>query len=239
MRQQRDRPLALVSGASSGIGKATATAFVDAGYRVYNLARRPSGLSGVEDIAVDLADLSAVEALATALVPHVSTAERTCLVHNASDLPQDTALHVDAAAMQHTLRLNVVAPAVINQRLLPQMAAGSSVIFIGSTLSEKGVPGHLSYCAAKHAVVGLMRATCQDLQGRGIHTLCICPGFTATEMLQPALHDDPAMLQRIRDKVGYGRLIEPAEIAALVRTAAEQPVLNGAVLHANLGQRET
>ena len=59
-----------------------------------------------------------------------------------------------------------------------------SIIYIGSTLSEKGVANSCSYVTSKHAVVGLMRSTTQDLVGKGIHTACICPGFTDTEMLK-------------------------------------------------------
>jgi 3-oxoacyl-[acyl-carrier protein] reductase len=64
------------------------------------------------------------------------------------------------------------------------MGPGSSVLYVGSTLSEKAVPGSFSYVVSKHAQLGMMRATCQDLMGTGIHTAMVCPGFTDTEMLR-------------------------------------------------------
>ena len=64
-------------------------------------------------------------------------------------------------------------PEHIEAELLPLMPSGSSVLFVGSTLSEKAVKGAFSYVVSKHAQLGMMRATCQDLMGRGIHTALV------------------------------------------------------------------
>ena len=82
----------------------------------------------------------------------------------------------------------------------------------------------------------MMRALCQDLAGTGIHTACICPGFTDTEMLRAHVPTDA--IDAVAGMSAFDRLIEPAEIAATLLFAAEHPVVNGAVIHANLGQRE-
>jgi NAD(P)-dependent dehydrogenase (short-subunit alcohol dehydrogenase family) len=116
------------------------------------------------------------------------------------------------------------------------MRNGSSVLYVGSTLSEKAVPHSFSYVVSKHAIVGMMRATCQDLVGRAIHTACICPGFTDTEMFRK--HVPTEALDQIRAMSAYGRLITPEEIAETLFWAANNPVINGAVIHANLGQVE-
>ena len=110
------------------------------------------------------------------------------------------------------------------------------MLYVGSTLSEKAIPGKFSYVVTKHALVGMMRATCQDLAGRAIHTACICPGFTDTEMLRE--HVPAEALDSVRSMSTYGRLITPDEIARTLHWAAHNPVVNGAVLHANLGQVE-
>ena len=127
----------------------------------------------------------------------------------------------------------------LNQHLLPLMRTASSVLYIGSTLSEKAVANSFSYVTSKHAQLGMMRATCQDLMGSGIHTAMICPGFTDTEMLRTHLGNDPAVEAAVAGMNSFSRLIEPAEIAELVRWAHHNPVINGAVLHANLGQKES
>ena len=98
------------------------------------------------------------------------------------------------------------------------------------------MPGTFSYIVSKHALVGMMRATCQDLVGRAIHTACICPGFTDTEMLREHVPTDA--MDGLRSMSAYGRLINPDEIAQMLHWAAHNPVINGAVLHANLGQVE-
>ncbi len=127
----------------------------------------------------------------------------------------------------------------LNQRLLPLLPRTSSVLYVGSTLAEKAVPGAFSYIVSKHAQLGMMRATCQDLMGSGIHTAMICPGFTDTEMLRAHLGSDPDVAAAVAGMNSFNRLIAPEEIAELIRWAHHNPVINGAVLHANLGQKES
>jgi len=103
-------------------------------------------------------------------------------------------------------------------------------------LSEKAVPGSFSYVTTKHAMVGMMRATCQNLAGRRIHTACICPGFTDTEMLRQHVPEDA--MPQIQSMSAYDRLVSPDEIANTLLWTAQNPVINGAVIHANLGQIE-
>lgn len=119
------------------------------------------------------------------------------------------------------------------------MPHGSSLIYIGSTLSEKAVANSFSYVTSKHALVGMMRASCQDLKGKQIHTCCICPGFTDTEMLRTHVGDDSAVLEFIASLNTFNRMIEPKEIAEFIIWAHHNPVINGSVLHANLGQIES
>ncbi len=120
----------------------------------------------------------------------------------------------------------------------PLLGAGSAIVFVGSTLSEKGVPGRASYVASKHALAGLMKVACQDLAGRAVHTCCVCPGFTATEMVEQHLGASPAVRAAVLALQTMGRLLAPGEVAAFIHFAALSPCLNGAVLHGNLGQVE-
>ena len=113
------------------------------------------------------------------------------------------------------------------------------MIYVGSTLSEKAVSGAFSYVVSKHAQLGLMRATCQDLMGKGIHTALVCPGFTDTEMLRTHLGNDEDTLRAIGGGNSFGRLVAADEIAELIVWAHAHPVINGTVVHANLGQRES
>ena len=81
-----------------------------------------------------------------------------------------------------------------------------------------------------------MRSLCQDLAGKDIHTLMVCPGFTDTEMLRSHVPADA--MASVASMSAYGRLIQPDEIADTIVWATENPVVNGSVIHANLGQIE-
>lgn len=227
----------IITGASKGIGLETARLFAGDGYRVINVSRTPAPDDRVENHSVDLSLSDAGRQLAELLDLLVDTGE-ICLVHNAGRLENDTVDETDTESFRQVLEINVVGPHILNQILIPKMAPGSSIVYIGSTLSEKAVPNTYSYVVSKHAVIGMMRSTCQDLAGRRIHTACICPGFTDTEMLREHVGDDAETLAHIAGTSTFGRLVKPQEIATTIRFAANNPVLNGAVIHANLGQVE-
>lgn len=228
--------LLVITGASAGIGAATAATFLAAGHKVVNLSRRPCPVSGAAHITCDLSNPDFLDTVSDQLGPMLHEAEQTALVHNASRLSPDTATTTPSDALREIIELNIVAANTLNRYVIPTMGAGSSVLLVGSTLSEKAVPGSYSYVISKHALVGMMRALCQDLAGTGIHTACICPGFTDTEMLRAHVPTDA--IDAVAGMSAFDRLIEPAEIAATLLFAAEHPVVNGAVIHANLGQRE-
>mgnify|MGYP000669286896 CR=1 FL=1 len=228
----------VITGGSKGIGRAAVATFIAQGYKVVNLSRTAPLLDGVVHIPVDMCDMQWPQQVEQALQREVVNADSICVIHNAAVLKKDTVADTAAASLQQVLQLNVIAALQLNQLLLPSMKAGSSIIYVGSTLSEKAVAGTCSYVTSKHAVVGLMRATCQDLAGSGIHTACVCPGFTDTEMLREHVGEDQGILTAIASGVTQGRLIQPQEIADTLWFASQQPVINGAVLHANLGQIE-
>ena len=231
--------LAIITGASVGIGFSTAERFVEEGYRVINVSRRSTDEPSIEDRNCDLSNLESVTALAKDLAPLVQQADHVCLVHNACKLRNDSADNCPSNELLTMLNINIVAINEINQHLIPVMPEQSSILYIGSTLSEKAVPNSYSYVVSKHALVGLMRASCQDLMGRSINTNCICPGFTDTEMLRTHLGNDDELIRSLASNNAYDRLVEPQEIAELIWWCHRNPVVNGSVIHANLGQRES
>ncbi len=226
----------VITGASRGIGLATAQLFSDNGFRVINLSRSPSPLRGIENIDIDLSDRDLDKAIAAQLLPLLAGAEQIVLVHNAGALIKDSLLTLDVDAFKRVLDINVVAPALLSHWLLPNMRAGSSIIYVGSTLGEMAVPQSCAYVTSKHALIGLMRSTCQDLAGTSIHTACVCPGFTDTEMLRAHVGHSEEILHSLAGRVTQKRLIAPEEIANTIYFCAQNPVINGAVIHANLGQ---
>lgn len=230
---------AVITGASVGIGHATAQAFQRSGFTVFNLSRRECSVSEVHNISCDLSSTEVINSTCDALRSAIEQSESVTLVHNAAQMLKDSADDCESDSLRAVLETNVVAINSLNQQLLPLLPPTSSLIFVGSTLSEKAVAGTFSYVVSKHAQLGMMRATCQDLMGREIHTALVCPGFTDTEMLRTHLGGNQEAERAIASMNSFNRLIDPAEIAELIHWAHHNPVINGSVLHANLGQRES
>ena len=231
-------PHLVITGASAGIGAATAELFQNNGFDIVNLSRKPCPVAGVTNIPCDLAQPDFIQKIQNDLLNALGDSAQIALIHNAALLINDNIASTDSEQLRRVLEINVVAASSLNQLLIPRMGAGSSVLYVGSTLGEKAVPNSFTYATSKHAVIVMMRATCQDLAGSGIHTACICPGFTDTEMLREHVDHSNEVLESVSGMSAFGRLIAPEEIAATITFAADNPVLNGSVIHANLGQVE-
>tara|TARA_B110000438_G_scaffold214423_1_gene206687 strand:+ start:296 stop:994 length:699 start_codon:yes stop_codon:yes gene_type:complete len=227
----------IITGASKGIGFQVAKMAAEKSYRVINISRSDAAHASIENHNIDLAAPDAADKFAL-LVEELQIDGRITLIHNAAELKSDSAANTATADFRHTLELNVVAPHILNQILIPKMTQGSGIIYVGSTLSEKAVANTYSYVVSKHALIGMMRSTCQDLANTGIHTACVCPGFTDTEMLRAHVGEDAEIIESLSSLSTFGRLVTPEEIANTIVFAAENPVINGAVIHANLGQVE-
>ena len=234
-------PLAILTGASSGIGAAAAEQFIDQGYSVINISRRDCPVPGVETLHTDLADTASLTSTCDTLTARLQArngAAPVCLVHNASLMLKDRCDTTEDSALIEAISVNVLSINTLNRSLLTAMPQGSSVLYVGSTLSEKAVAGAFSYIVSKHAQLGMMRATCQDLMGRGIHTALICPGFTDPSMLRQHVGNDEGVLESLGAMNSFGRLVSPIEIAELILWVHQHPVVNGSVMHGNLGQIE-
>ena len=232
--------VAIITGASSGIGAATARQFVAAGFTTFNVSRRPSPVEGVNNLCGDLATQKTAQALATDLANRLGELNpaSVCLVHNASLMLKDHSHDCPDDTFAKVMQINVSAINTLNNTLLPCLNPSSSVLYVGSTLSEKAVSGAFSYIVSKHAQLGMMRATCQDLMGKGIHTALVCPGFTDTEMLRQHVGNDSDVIASISQMNSFKRLVNPEEIAEMLFWAHHNPVINGSVMHGHLGQLE-
>lgn len=227
--------LTIITGASCGIGLATAERFVKEGWKVYNLSRTPCPLPDVVHYPCDLSDIKQTQQVLDKL--DLKPFTKISIVHNAAITRNDTYETATETDFLDVFKINVAAPQFINQCLMPRLPKGSSIIFVGSTLSEVGAPNSLSYTTSKHALAGLMKATAQDLARKETHTCLVCPGFTDTQMLKDVVGPDEKKWTEIKSSVLFGRLIAPEEIASLIFFCSNNPVINGSVLHANLGQR--
>jgi NAD(P)-dependent dehydrogenase (short-subunit alcohol dehydrogenase family) len=117
----------VITGASSGIGYATAETFRRAGYRVINLSRSACSIDGVLNLTGDLSDPSSLPLISESLTAAVADADSLCLVHNAARLGHDTIQNIETDALRQIYEINLIAPTILNRLLLPHMTDGSSI----------------------------------------------------------------------------------------------------------------
>jgi NAD(P)-dependent dehydrogenase (short-subunit alcohol dehydrogenase family) len=225
----------VITGGSRGIGEKTIARFLQQGWKIVNLSRTACTLPEVINFSVDLSSATQIEQHADKLQQVLNNATKICLVHNAAFYKRDSADAMSLNDLQHTFAVNLFASVALNQIIIPLMKPNSSIIYIGSTLAEKAVPNAASYVISKHAIVGLMRVTCQDLKDKQIRSCCICPGLTDTKMLSETM-DNNTISYLLENIVIGKRLIDPEEIAEVIHFCASNATINGITLHANLGQ---
>ncbi|TIL26567.1 MAG: SDR family oxidoreductase [Mesorhizobium sp.] len=222
---------ALVTGGGSGVGRAIALALAGAGIDVTICGRREAALAEVATesdrifgIAADVTDEAAMASLYSQA--EAARGPIDIVVANAGMSGSAPAQRTSVADWQRTLDVNLTGAFLTVKPALAGMAARKSgrVIFVASTAGLKGYPYVAAYVAAKHGVVGLMRALAVETAKSGMTVNAICPGFIETEMLEESI-------QRIVEKTGrlaeeartslasnnpQGRFIQPEEVAAAV-----------------------
>jgi NAD(P)-dependent dehydrogenase (short-subunit alcohol dehydrogenase family) len=193
---------ALVTGTSSGIGRAIAEHLLGADWHVVGLSRRPTDLgAGYRHFNVDLGDMSAVRAAARSVGPITAIVHAAGLQHSAR-LGQ-----LNDEAGDAMWRVHVSAATALVDALAPQLPDGGRVLLIGSRTAV-GVGGKSQYAATKAALAALARSWAIELAPRRITVNVLAPGPTATPML-----DDPARAATPARPPALGRFIEPAEVA--------------------------
>jgi len=229
----------VITGASKGIGLSTADVFRDHDYHVVNISRHRGGFEQGTWIEADLSEPDWLERIDLRLIGEVQHAGEIVIVHNAAALVQDSIERSNDGDLQRVLQTNVLAPIQLNRLLLPYMDEGSAIVYIGSALSETAVPKRLSYVVSKHAQIGLMRATAMEIAERGLHTVCVCPGVTDTEMARQhfGVNDRGSSIEQfVLRNVLLKRALRPEEIAQLIYFCAITQSVNGSIIRANLGR---
>ena len=131
--------VAIITGASVGIGAASAQSFIEDGFEVFNLSRRACPIDAVKNISCDLSNQAAIDEACSSLLDAIKEADSVALVHNACQMRKDNTLECESDSLREVLETNLIAANSINQQLLSHMPRTSSVIYMGSTLSEKAV----------------------------------------------------------------------------------------------------
>jgi NAD(P)-dependent dehydrogenase (short-subunit alcohol dehydrogenase family) len=198
----------IVTGSSSGIGKAIAQALLADGWRVtgFDIAVPAIEHAHYTHVRVDLCDADAAEHAAA------GAASVDALVHAAGVLRVGSLGHLDAKGGELMWRLHVESVTQIANVLLPRMAQARNgrVVLIGSRVAQ-GKAGRSQYAATKAALVALARSWASEVVAQGVTVNVVSPAATETAML-----DDPARKSESPVLPPLGRLIRPEEIAATV-----------------------
>jgi NAD(P)-dependent dehydrogenase (short-subunit alcohol dehydrogenase family) len=218
----------LVTGAGSGIGRATALAFARAGARV--VASDISAGGGAETldqirsaggeaifVAADVARAADMEALVGRTVATYGRLD--CAFNNAGiDGGNEAMLDWDEAVFDRTMSVNVKGVFLSMKYEIPVMLGqgAGAIVNAASVVGLVGALGPIAYVTSKHAVVGLTRTAALQYATRGIRVNAVCPGVIRTPMVARALAADPAAGEIIGQMHPMMRLGEPPEVADAV-----------------------
>lgn len=207
MTDNTERPVALITGASSGIGATTARRFADGGFDLVILARRQERLQA---LAAELADRARVEILA-ADVSDPETPRKAvqlamdkfgrldCLVNNAGAGVWAPVGETTDAMMDEVIEVSLKAPFRFCREVLAVMKPGASIINVGSVFGSIGGLDGGIYCAVKAGLVGLTQTMAGQYGAGGIRTNLVAPGVIRTEMTDEAWEAEP--FQRINHEM--------------------------------------
>ncbi|MBG0566984.1 SDR family NAD(P)-dependent oxidoreductase [Actinoplanes aureus] len=242
--------LAVVTGASSGIGAAVAQHLAERGLTVLGVARRAMALEKTgaqirgpgrfESVVADLTTDAGIADVATAVAGRPVTA----LVHSAGiDHVREPAM-TTRAELDHLWNANISAPFLLTKALLEFFADGAGVVFIGSTAAVRGIDRHAPYGASKAALLGLTVNLAADLAPR-VRVNCVSPGGTRTPMTAdyvnayrqgtaPELADRAFAVESGR--MLLGGLIEPKDVALTVgHLAVDAVAMTGTTVYVDGG----
>lgn len=223
---------AVVTGAGSGIGRATAERLAEAGCQVTLIGRHVGRLQETADRIGDLAfaapaDVTDDDMLAAALeAGRDRFGPIDILVNNAGGAASAPFLKTTGDDLRAMLALNLEAPAEAARLVLPGMITRrwGRIVNVASTAALKGYAYVSAYVAAKHGLVGLTRALALEVASKGVTVNAVCPGFTDTDLVARSVASIVGKTGRSEDEARaalaasnpQGRLITPDEVAQTI-----------------------
>lgn len=237
MRESNGR-VALVTGATSGIGLAIATTLTHDGFSVFLCARHADDVAAivkqlqgdgfdVDGAACDVTSPDDVDSLVRTCVDRYGAID--VLVNNAGRPGGGATAQIDDELWYDVIDTNLNSVFLVTKRVLTlggmQNRGSGRIVNIASTGGKQGVVHAAPYSASKHGVVGFSKALGLELARTGITVNAVCPGFVETPMAARVREhystiwgvDEQEVHARITARVPLGRYVEPDEVAALVR----------------------
>ena len=235
--------IALVTGASKGIGTACARALSEAGHRVALVSRDQTALRAVADalpgeslvVPADVLDQDAIDAAFARVEREWGPVE--ILVVNAGASMSAPLVRTTDEDWQRMLDLTLTAPFRCLRRALPAMtdAGFGRVVVVASVAGKHGSARIAAYTASKHGVLGLVRTAAMEVARSGVTVNAVCPGYVDTPMTDESVaniaagtgrseEDARAILENLQP---IGRLVTPEEVAAAVMLCVDNAAING------------
>ncbi|WP_244846919.1 MULTISPECIES: 3-oxoacyl-ACP reductase FabG [unclassified Caballeronia] len=240
-----DNQVAIVTGASRGIGRAIALELARQGATVIGTATSESGAAGISEAlaqaggkgrgaVLNVNDAAAADAFIDATVKEFGGLN--VLVNNAGITKDQLAMRMKDDEFDAVIDTNLRAVFRLSRAVLRPMmkARGGRIINITSVVGSSGNPGQANYAAAKAGVAGMTRALAREIGSRGITVNCIAPGFIDTDMTKVLPEEQRTALTA---QIPLGRLGSPEDIAHAVAFLASPfaGYITGTTLHVNGG----
>ncbi|VCM59022.1 3-ketoacyl-ACP reductase [Burkholderia pseudomallei] len=245
MDKTLDKQVAIVTGASRGIGRAIAlelarrgamvigTATTEAGAEGIGAAFKQAGLEG-RGAVLNVNDATAVDALVESTLKEFGALN--VLVNNAGITQDQLAMRMEDDEWDAVIDTNLTAVFRLSRAVLRPMmkARGGRIVNITSVVGSAGNPGQVNYAAAKAGVAGMTRALAREIGSRGITVNCVAPGFIDTDMTKVLPQEQQTAL---KTQIPLGRLGSPEDIAHAVAFLASPQAgyITGTTLHVNGG----
>ena len=225
----------IVTGASRGIGAATAAALTARGVDVVGLSRAgtvPAGRAMVCDMAEE-------EAIKDAIAEIAAQSPIAALVNNAGVYESQPSASVAAADFEALMRVNVTGVMVASREVYPHIRSrgGGCIVNMGSFFDKLGVVAHAAYCASKAAVGALTRCLAVEWAKDGITVLNVAPGYIETDLNRQFLADD-RIHQWLAQRIPGGEVGKAEDVAKLVTAliCEDLPFLTGETVYLDGGQ---
>lgn len=237
-----DGKLAVVTGASRGIGRAIATTLAEAGAQVVGTATSEKGAQGISEALRErggqgaVLDVSSKDSMESFLSELKGIGAPVILVNNAAVTRDNLMMRMKDDEWEQVIDTNLTGIFRLSKALLRGMmkAREGRIVNVGSVVGFTGNPGQVNYCAAKAGVVGFSKAMAREVGSRNITVNTVAPGFIETDMTR----DLPAeQREAMLNDVALGRLGQPEDIAGAVRflVSPDAAYITGETIHVNGG----
>jgi 3-oxoacyl-[acyl-carrier protein] reductase len=238
-----DGKVALVTGASRGIGSAIADTLAQAGARVIGTATSEAGAAAIEarlaphngrGVVLNVDSAASIDALVESITKDFARLD--ILVNNAGITRDTLLMRMKDEDWDAVIQTNLSAVFRTSRAVLRGMlrAKGGRIVNITSVVGSTGNPGQVNYAAAKAGVAGMTRALAREVGSRGITVNCVAPGFIDTDMTRELSGEQVSALT---GQIPLGRLGQPADIAkaVLFLVSDDAGYITGTTLHVNGG----